>query len=58
MQDDLERVCAMHADRSDCPDALIGRAGEGYGLMIHDGGSSMIPIAYCPWCGTRLPKRG
>ncbi|WP_443024326.1 MULTISPECIES: DUF6980 family protein [unclassified Sphingomonas] len=23
--------------------------------MIHDGGSSMIGIACCPWCGTRLP---
>lgn len=56
MQDDLERVCPRHAARSDCPDALIRRANGGYGLMIHDGGSSMIAISYCPWCGSRLSK--
>jgi len=31
----------------------------GYGLYVHDGenghGASVIQIAYCPWCGTRLP---
>lgn len=57
MQDDLQRRCSIHADRSDCPDALIGRANGGYGLMIHDGGSAMIAISYCPWCGVRLPDR-
>ncbi|WP_242417410.1 DUF6980 family protein [Sphingomonas panni] len=57
MQEDLERRCAVHEDRSDCPDAFIGRASGGYGLLIHDGGSSMIAISFCPWCGTRLPER-
>jgi hypothetical protein len=57
MRDDLERVCKTHEDRSDCPDALIGRASGGFGLLVHDGGSSMIAIAYCPWCGMRLPER-
>jgi hypothetical protein len=27
-----------------------------HGLIVHDGGSSMVTIDYCPWCGTRLPE--
>jgi hypothetical protein len=26
-----------------------------YGIPVHDGGTSMVEIAFCPWCGTRLP---
>ena len=26
-----------------------------YGIPVHDGGSSMICIQYCPWCGKELP---
>lgn len=26
-----------------------------YGLKIFDGGTSSIIIAYCPWCGKKLP---
>ncbi|WP_372497657.1 DUF6980 family protein [Priestia megaterium] len=22
--------------------------------MIHDGGSSIIGISFCPWCGAKL----
>ncbi|WP_443024360.1 DUF6980 family protein [Sphingomonas sp. Leaf30] len=25
-------------------------------LRLHDGGSSAIEIAFCPWCGARLPQ--
>ena len=52
----LSWKCADHASLTDCPDALVGRFGknEDYGLFIHDGGSSYVAIAYCPWCGTRL----
>ncbi|WP_373288637.1 DUF6980 family protein [Brucella endophytica] len=56
MKYDLRQVCELHPDRSDCPDALIGTMNGGYGLLIHDGGSSMVEILYCPWCGTKLPK--
>ncbi|WP_206185881.1 hypothetical protein [Sphingosinicella sp. BN140058] len=57
MAGDLNRTCDRHSDRSDCPDALIARLGDGsYGLIIHDGGSSVMAIAFCPWCGTRLPE--
>lgn len=55
MQADLERVCAQHADRFDCPDALVDRATDGrYGLIVHDGGSSSVTILVCPWCGSEL----
>ena len=50
--------CDTHLDPMDCPDALVGHfeAGE-YGIRIHDGGSAFVRIAYCPWCGTKLPTR-
>ena len=25
-----------------------------FGIPIHDGGSSVIKINYCPWCGKNL----
>ncbi|MFI5913017.1 DUF6980 family protein [Dactylosporangium sp. NPDC051541] len=27
-----------------------------YGLPIRDGGTSMVVIGFCPWCGARLPE--
>jgi hypothetical protein len=27
-----------------------------YGIIVHDGGTSMVRIQFCPWCGTRLPE--
>jgi len=56
MAEDLSQTCEMHAERSACPDALIGRIGEGYGILVHDGGSSAIEIGFCPWCGASLPS--
>lgn len=58
MAEDLESTCEQHPDRWDCADALIGHwpeSGE-YGLIIHDGGSSMVIINFCPWCGTDLAR--
>ncbi len=26
-----------------------------YGIRVLDGGCAIQMIAYCPWCGTRLP---
>jgi len=54
MQFDLEQECDQHPDRKDCPDALIRKDSSGYGLIIHDGGTSVIEIEYCPWCGSKL----
>lgn len=52
---DLNQVCEQHLDRHDCPDALIAEVRGGYGLIVHDGGQSVITISFCPWCGTKLP---
>ncbi|MFI7043936.1 DUF6980 family protein [Streptosporangium sandarakinum] len=50
--------CDDHEDPFDCPDALVwfGSTFQEYGLIIHDGGTSAIGIAFCPWCGSRLPE--
>ena len=55
MAADLRHRCDLHPDRSDCPDAFIAEVRGGYGLMVHDGGSSVVKIAFCPWCGSKLP---
>ena len=48
MGHDLNRTCALHANRFDCPDALIAQMRGGYGVIVHDGGSSVVKIAFCP----------
>lgn len=53
----LTHRCPEHLSPFDCPDALVwyqARFDE-YGLIIHDGGTSVQAIQYCPWCGTALP---
>jgi hypothetical protein len=57
MADAVASECDEHPNRWDCPDALGGywpKLRE-YGLLVHDGGSSMVVIEHCPWCGVRLP---
>jgi ribosomal protein S27AE len=57
MRREVERACEQHPDRFDCPDCLVqywSRLRE-YGLIIHDGGSSVMLIRFCPWCGSKLP---
>ena len=53
----VSTTCSQHGDRYDCPDALLEYSGkfDEYGLIIHDGGHSSVTIAFCPWCGSRLP---
>jgi len=55
---DLNQVCPAHPDRKDCPDAFLAIMGKGFGLMVHDGGGSVVQIAFCPWCGAALPAIG
>jgi hypothetical protein len=50
----LKERCELHPSRYDCPDSLIHRVRGGYGLIIL-GTDSVVEIAFCPWCGTRLP---
>jgi hypothetical protein len=58
MRREAERTCEAHPDRFDCPDCLISYSPrcQTYGLIVHDGGSSVIRIQFCPWCGSRLPE--
>ena len=53
----LTRHCDEHSSLFDCPDAIIAynTQFDEYGLIIHDGGTSVQSIHYCPWCGTALP---
>jgi hypothetical protein len=58
MDYDLSQKCDVHETRYECPDALITVVRGGYGLIVHDGGSSFIKISFCPWCGSKLPEIG
>lgn len=41
----------------DNPDVIINEWTSGtIGIPIHDGGTSMIEINFCPWCGSKLKK--
>ena len=48
--------CDIHENPLECPDKIIIFDGKDndYGLIIQDGGSSSIGIAFCPWCGSTL----
>jgi tryptophan synthase alpha chain len=56
----VEWTCDMHETRADCGDCIVEYwpSQDRYGILIHDGGSSMVAIAFCPWCGTKLPDEG
>ena len=57
MRRNVEHRCEQHGDPSDCPDALVGRFGDEFGIRIHDGGTSFVTIRFCPWCGSDLMPR-
>jgi hypothetical protein len=46
--------CGQHPDPFDCPDRVVFHHDGEYGLIIHDGGSAVIGMAFCPWCGAAL----
>jgi hypothetical protein len=50
--------CSMHENAWDCPDIILvhDERFDEYGIPVRDGGSSMIVIGYCPWCGVKLPE--
>jgi hypothetical protein len=58
MRRNVENTCAEHPNRHDCPDSLVEfwPGPRVYGLIIHDGGESVVRISYCPWCGAKLPE--
>jgi hypothetical protein len=47
-------TCAIHADAWECPDVTLVRTASGFGIPVRDGGTSVIRIDYCPWCGINL----
>ena len=54
---ELGRGCE-HTTRYECPDALVEYLSnfDEYGIIVHDGGSSIVQIIYCPWCAAKLPE--
>jgi hypothetical protein len=44
-----------HISGDDVPIIYIRKFRE-FGLKIIDGGTSFQKIAYCPWCGRKLPE--
>lgn len=58
MQTNVNYSCEVHDNAYECPDHLIfyNKVSRSYGIIIHDGGESVVKINYCPWCGKKLPK--
>ncbi|MGX2996897.1 DUF6980 family protein [Streptomyces sp. JNUCC 64] len=58
MSHQVDVRCDQHDDPFACPDALIdfNATFQEYGLIVHDGGTSSVTVAFCPWCGQRLPE--
>ena len=50
----LNWSCDKHTAPAECPDDLIGRFKDSFGLLIHDGGTSYVAITHYPWCGAKL----
>ena len=58
MQTNVDQTCDTHPDPFDCPDHLVyyDDRFDTYGIIVHDGGHSSVVMAFCPWCGTKLPN--
>jgi len=58
MQWAVTPACDVHSSDDDCTDRLISYIAkfDEYGIIIRDGGTASATIAFCPWCGTRLPE--
>lgn len=46
--------CNIHSDAWECPDMILVRIDDGFAIPIRNGGTSMLKIEYCPWCGINL----
>jgi hypothetical protein len=58
MTRNLKQAGDVHPVPADCPDALVTyvETFDEHGIPVHDGGSPSVLIAYCPWCGAKLPE--
>jgi len=52
------RPCEIHSDAWQCPDMTLVCTPSGFGIPVRDGGTSVVRIQYCPWCGTKLSGPG
>lgn len=42
--------CLLHGLQ--CPEIILRRVESGaIGIVVHDGGTSVLEIKFCPWCG-------
>ncbi|WP_425549586.1 DUF6980 family protein [Acidovorax lacteus] len=57
MRSHISLSCDQH-EAAECPDSLVvfNPKFREYGLPVLDGGTSIIHIDHCPWCGTKLPE--
>jgi hypothetical protein len=53
----LTTTCRVHKDPADCPDRVLACVPkfDEYGFPVRDGGTGMLVIGFCPWCGKKLP---
>ena len=51
--------CDQHPNPFDCPDNVViyDAESDSYYLIIHDGGSGLISIRFCPWCGSNIETK-
>jgi hypothetical protein len=56
MKAHLTTTCTMHADEYACGDIVVVYEPDrnAFGLPVHDGGTSMVEITFCPWCGAKI----
>ena len=54
----LTLECEHHPDPFDCPEVLVvyNAKFDEYGMPIRDGGSSVMKMRFCPWCGVQMPE--
>ncbi len=57
MKAQLKVTCETHGHLG-CSDFVMNyrKRSKEYGIVIHDGGSAMAVIKFCPWCGSKLPR--
>ncbi len=53
MSEQLNYACSAHENKN-CPDVVVLKYQNCYGLPIKDGGCSFYAIKFCPWCGIKL----
>jgi len=58
MEQQIAFRCDKHPNPFACPDSLVlySEQFDEYGIIVHDGGTSLRVISFCPWCGTKLPE--